>query len=193
MEQCTLGFGYLLIEERAFSMKELRGCKNAAAIVFRLEKSRTPEEIQQVVQDVQQWFPGEEHLSLRSSLATWMLNVLLPHKFPGMAFPMVGDLTEVQSMLYENIGEWVKGIEDAGIEKGIVRGFKKGFAKGEAQMLASLMARRFGSLPLGVQQEIDRADRKTIRQWASHLLQANSLEQVLNGNGRGESENARKR
>ncbi|MEE8586272.1 MAG: Rpn family recombination-promoting nuclease/putative transposase, partial [Acidobacteriota bacterium] len=70
MKECSLRFGYLLVEERAFSLDELGGRRNAAAIVFRLEKSRTPEQIRQVVEDVLDWFPGEEHQSLRHSLAT---------------------------------------------------------------------------------------------------------------------------
>lgn len=115
-------FGYLLVEERAYGAERMRGRRNAAVVVFRLENCRTPEEIRQVIEDILRWFPGEEHQSLRCSLATWMLQVLLPNRFPGIAFPMIGNLMEAKSMLAENIAEWSRNLEEKGMENGSRRG-----------------------------------------------------------------------
>ncbi len=187
MKECSWRFGYVLVEERAFSLEELRGCKNAAAIVFRLEKSRTPEQIRQVVVDVLEWFAGEEHQSLRHSLATWILDVLLPCRFPGVAFPMIGDLTEVKCMLYENIREWKRNLEDAarmsGLEAGIEKGIEQGIMQGEAQLLASMLAQKFGALPARHREEIEAADSATLLRWAGRALNAGSIDQVFDRNG----------
>ncbi len=158
--------------------------------MFRLEKSRTPEQIRQVVEDVLDWFPGEEHQSLRHSLATWMLDVLLPHRFPGVAFPMIGDLTEVKCMLYENIREWCRNQEEKGIKKGIQKGIQTGRQEGlqkgrqaEAQLLASMLAQKFGDLPARHREEIEAADSATILDWVGRVLKAGSIDQVFDGNG----------
>ncbi len=52
-----------------------------------LDPSRSLGEVEGVVQDLMQWFGGEEHQALRQDMAIWLLHVLLPSHFPGLPVP----------------------------------------------------------------------------------------------------------
>ena len=62
--------------------------KGSEGALFRLEKSRTPE------QD-----------SLRRAFTVWIKRVLLPGRLPGVHLPEVGNLLEIKTMLAESVIE----------------------------------------------------------------------------------------
>jgi len=74
-----------------------------------------------------------------------------------------------------------KGLAE-GEAKGIARGETKGEAKGEAKILALLLERRFGALPLQFRQRIFAADVGVIEDWVRRALDAPDLESVFQTN-----------
>jgi predicted transposase YdaD len=58
-------------------------------------------------------------------------------------------------------------------------GRQEGQQDGERVLLRRLLARRFGSLPEWVEQQLGAADTATLEQWGLRLLEATSLEEVF--------------
>lgn len=51
-------------------------------------------------------------------------------------------------------------------------------------MLTSILTQKFGQLPAGHREEIEKADSNAIHRWVEVALNAESIDQVFNGNGR---------
>lgn len=73
-----------------------------------------------------------------------------------------------------------KGMEK-GIEKGIEKGMEKGMAKGEQALLQRQLERRFGPMPEWARQRVEAADPAALEQMGLRLLEAQRLEDVLDG------------
>jgi hypothetical protein len=84
---------YCLLDEGRVAEGYL-GAKNLAAALFLLERSRGPEEIQGVLGALLEWLGGPERAALRRSFTTWLKQVLLPARVPGVAIPEVSELEE---------------------------------------------------------------------------------------------------
>ena len=85
---------------------ELESLRNVAAALFRLEKSRGPEDIQRILAALLEWLREPDLAELRRSFSAWLSAVLLPARVPGIAITQVADLQEVKSMLAESVMEW---------------------------------------------------------------------------------------
>ena len=59
------------------------------------------------------------------------------------------------------------------------QGEAKGEARGEARMLWTLLERRFGSLPEWALRRLEAADTAALENWGVRLIEAASLEEVL--------------
>jgi len=143
---------YCLLDEGRIAEGDL-GARNLAAALFLLERSRGPEEIQTVVAALLEWLQGPERAALRRSFTTWLKQVLLPARVPGVEVPEVSELEEVKSMLAERVVEWTQEWQKEGFERGLMTGL----AKGRAALLREL-ERRFGPLPEGVRKRVDSLD-----------------------------------
>jgi hypothetical protein len=58
----------------------MSGLKNLLAALFRLENSRSEQDIQSVVRHLLNWLNAEEQSGLRDSFTVWFNRVLLPGK-----------------------------------------------------------------------------------------------------------------
>ena len=78
-------------------------------------------------------------------------------------------------MLVENSRSWI----DQWKQQGWQEGRQEGRQEGIAQILNQLLQGRFGVLPQWAQQRLQQADADTLTLWATRVLTASTLEQVL--------------
>jgi predicted transposase/invertase (TIGR01784 family) len=153
---------YCLLDEMRMADSELESLRNLAAAMFRLEKSRGPEAMEQALAAASEWLrePGLEEL--RSSFTDWVLKVLLPSRIRGVRFSDFLDLEEVKAMLAESGLSWSDRWEQEGIEKGLQKGRQEGRQEGQEDALVKArgvllrdLERRFGSLPEEVRRRVE--------------------------------------
>ncbi len=188
---------YYLLDVQRFDVSRLKGRKNAAAALIRLENARWAEDIEKVVSDLIKWFPGSRHQALRRAFAAWLCQVLLPARFPEGEFPQIEELQEVKSMLAERVREWPREWEERGWNRGLKEGLEKGREEGrdegweeglqqgirlgEARLLEQQLRQKFGKLSKTLRDRISKADSQSLSELAERVLTAETLDQVLNG------------
>lgn len=123
---------YLLIEERALDESKSLAERNLVAALFRMEKCRKPEDIEEVVALLLEWFKDANQNELRDAFATWIRKVLLPARMPGATISESANLSlkEIKHMLAETVIEWTQQWKQEGLEKGRQEGLEKGLEKG---------------------------------------------------------------
>jgi len=168
---------YLLLDEGRYADSELAPLRNVAAALFRLENSRTPQDIERVLGALVDWLQAPQQASLRRAFTVWLKRVLLPGRMSGVDFSNLNELQEVKSMLAERVIEWTETWKEQGLEEGR----RQGIVKGEAALLQRLLERRFGPLDEAQRQRLQAADADTLLAWGDRLLTATSAEDVLQG------------
>ncbi len=63
--------------------------------------------------------------------------------------------------------------------KGIQQGMQQGIQQGEVFILKRQLRRRFGELPLALEQRLNEASIGELESWAEHILSANTLDEVF--------------
>lgn len=151
---------YLLIDEGALHEEALTTTHNLVAALFRLEHSRTPEDVRHVVELLIKWLAAPEQTTLRRAFTVWLGRVLLPARLPEVTVPAVADLQEVRSMLAERVIEWTRDWKQQGLEEGRVEGRIEGLQEGQIQSaredVLTVLEVRFGVTPLLVRTAIER-------------------------------------
>ncbi|MBF0137910.1 MAG: Rpn family recombination-promoting nuclease/putative transposase, partial [Magnetococcales bacterium] len=114
---------YLLIDEHRYLEGDLKTMQNVVAALFRLEKSRTLEDVRQVVHELDSWMKGPQLKELRRTFAHWLGQILLPRLAKHRmiiphSLPEINDLQELHTMLAETVDEWTRDWEQKGLEKG---------------------------------------------------------------------------
>ncbi len=177
MERYRPQLYYFLLDEGRFSDTELAPLKNLAAALFRLEGSRTPQDVEQVLAALVEWLKSPEQASLRRAFTVWLKRVFLPGRVPGVEFSNLNDLQEVQSMLAERVIEWTEEWKRQGMEEGL----QKGLQKGEASLLLRMLELRFGTLGESDRARVLSADSDTLLRWGERILTAATAEEVFTG------------
>ncbi|MFL6202743.1 MAG: Rpn family recombination-promoting nuclease/putative transposase [Thermoanaerobaculia bacterium] len=165
---------YCLVDEGRIAAAELEPLQNLAAALFRLEKSRGPEEIERVLGALIEWLHVPEMAELRRAFVLWLRQVLLPGRVPGAEIPQMAELEEVKAMLAERVKEWTREWEQQGFKKGLEKGRKLGLQKVRAALVHQL-EKRFGPLPEEARQRIDSLDHEAIVELSVSLSTAPSL------------------
>ena len=132
---------YVLLDEGAYTEAELAPLKNLVALVFRLENSRTPYDILQVVDRLIEWLSAQEQDSLRRAFTVWIGRVILArdkNQPEAVAFK-VAELNEVRRMLAERMKEWDRTWHE--------EGFREGMQQGMQQYVLEALAIRHGFVP----------------------------------------------
>ncbi len=162
---------YLLLSEREYSDHDLKDLNNLVAALFRLENSRDPKQLLDVVVNLLQWLsaPGQE--TLRRAFTVWFSRVLFPNRISNNKQPAIEELSEVKTMLAERVKEWNK--------ESLERGFQKGIQKGKVEALTNLLELKFGQLPKAVTDKCKGANEEQLRQWSAHILTAKTLGDVF--------------
>jgi predicted transposase YdaD len=149
-------FRYCLLDEGRIADEELAPLRNLAAALFRLEKSREPATIQQVLTSLIEWLQRPEQSSLRQAFAAWVIKVL-SSRLPGVEIPQLADLTEVKSMLAERVEEWTRQWKQEGLKEGREKGRQEGLERLRGALLRE-METRFGTVPESVRDKIAAID-----------------------------------
>jgi len=151
------------VDEGSYHDHELATLRNLTAALFRLENSRTPEDVQHVLQALIAWLQSPQQSGLRRTFTTWLKEVFLPGRMPKVKFDEIQDLQEVHSMLAERIKEWTKSWEQ----------------QGEAGLLLRLLERRFGPVDEVIRIRVRSADLQTLLTWGERILTAQTIEEVF--------------
>lgn len=109
---------YILLDAQRMADGKLQ-LQNVAAAVIRLEQSRAPQEVRLVVEALLDWLQGAEEAELKRAFASWLGQVLLPARMPGLEIPEVLDLKEVKSMLAENALTWTEAWKQEGRQEAL--------------------------------------------------------------------------
>jgi len=167
---------YLLIDEGRYAASELAPLRNLVAALFRLENSRSDGEVLAVVRSLLEWLTRPEQASLRRAFVVWINRVIL-RRSPGGSMKGAEDLQVMGTLIEARMDEW----EQNWLRQGLERGLEEGLRKGEAQLLHRLLLRRFGALPDWVEARLQEASPAQLERWADRLLEARSLESLLDG------------
>ena len=171
LEQYRPRLRYCLLDEAQIADSELESLRNLVAALFRLEKSRGPEDIQRILTALIEWLQEPGLAELRRSFTAWLVGVLLPGRVPGITIPQVANLQEVRSMLAERVVEWTQQWKDEGLEEGR----REGLEKFRAVILRDLES-RFGPLPEEVRLRIEGID--SIEELAELSLRAGAASSI---------------
>jgi len=170
---------YLLLDEGSYHDHELASLRNLTAALFRLENSRTPEDVQQVLRALIVWLQSPQQSNLRRAFTIWLKRVFLPGRMPEVAFDEIQDLQEVTNMLSERVKDWTKNWEQQGIEKGLQKGLQEGLQKGKMDLLLRLLEWRFGAVSETISARVKQADSPTLELWSKRMLTAQTIEEVF--------------
>jgi hypothetical protein len=154
MERYRPRLRYCLLDEMRMVDSELESLRNLAAGLFRLEKSRGPQDLQRVLAALTEWLrePGLEEL--RRSFALYLVKSLLPARVPGIEIPEATDLQEVKSMLAESAMDWTQQWKQEGLQEGLEEGLQRALAEVRAVLVREL-EKRFGPLPEQVRRRVE--------------------------------------
>jgi hypothetical protein len=166
---------YFLLDEGCYADSELVPLRNLAAALFRMENSRTPQDVEQVLAALVTWLQAPGQTSLRRAFTVWLKRVFLPGKMPGVELGSINDLQEVQSMLAERVTEWTEEWKRQGRQEGRLEGRQEG----EAALLLRQLELRFGPLDETTGARVRRADADTLLKWGERVLMATSLDDVF--------------
>jgi predicted transposase YdaD len=183
LERYRPSLRYLLIDEGRYAESDLAPLRNLAAALFRLENSRTPQDVEKVLEALVEWLKTPEQTSLRRAFTHWLKRVFLKGRMPGVSFENLTELHEVKNMLEQQViewtEEWFKQGEAKGEAKGEARGRQKGHQEGEAALLQRLLERRYGPLNESQRLRLQTADADTLLRWGERIFQAASVDEVL--------------
>lgn len=179
LEAYRPGFSYLLLDEGQYADDPLPATRNLVSGLFSLENSRSPHDVQAVLEHLISWLSTPEQTELRRNFTVWLKRVLLPARMDGINFDQLNDLQEVNAMLAERVKNWDKEPFEKGMEKGLEQGLEKGRLDAELTTLTRQLTRRFGPLDEAVQQRLKQASHQQLEQWLDNILDAKTLDEVF--------------
>ena len=188
-------FQYALLEERLYTAAELAPLQNLVAAVVRLENSRAPADVREVLEALLAWLQAPEDDSLRRAFTVWLRRVLLPARLPHVAIPDMQDLTEVHTMLAERVLEWTEQWKQQGLREGRREGLREGRREGRREghregrqqgqleearaLLVEAIRSRFGRVPRDMATALRRTEsRETLHTLLRQLIAGATLEAV---------------
>ena len=167
---------YLLLAEREYKDdQELRDLNNLVAALFRLESSKDPQQLLDVVILLLQWLAGPEQDTLRRAFTVWFSRVLFPNRIAETHKPSIEELDEVKTMLAERVKEWNK----ESMQRGIQKGMQKGMQKGALNLLSRLLETKFGPIGPEVMKRLEQADEQQLLNWSERILTAGNLSDIF--------------
>ena len=165
----------MLLDEGAYRDEDLKPLKNLVSALFRLENSRDPERIREVVTALLDWLAAPEQASLRRAFTVWFNRVFFPSRGKEMIPPEFEELTEVRAMLAETVAEW----KEEWKREGLKEGRQEGRQEGEVNILLKLIELKFGQISLKNRKMIQSADSETLLRWGKQILTANKMDEIF--------------
>jgi len=142
-------------------------CSDLVAALFRLENSRSPEHLLEVVTTLLHWLSDEKQDTLRRAFTVRFRRVLFPSHFDAEHQPAIEDLGEVKNMLSERVKEWNR------------ESMERGMQQGALQLLIGMLEKKFGELPADVVVKLNQADEEQIVLWSERILTAKTLAEMF--------------
>ena len=137
---------YCVVDERHLREDDLPS-GNVMTAVVRLEQSRSPADLERVLEALASWLRGPDDNELRRAFVDWV-RLLAERLVPaGSAVPRVATLEELRMSLEERVAEWPKQWMREGMEKGIQQGMERGLGQGieqQRELLRRQATLRFG-------------------------------------------------
>ncbi len=182
---------YFLIDEGRIPEEELTANNGPAAMLLRLERVKTHEEMLPIVEALILRLQDRKYHSLRRAFTIWINRVAQRAGIIGEG-EALSSLQEVQTMLMERAAQWkgeyiqqgvIMGRREGmteGISIGEARGEARGESKGVRLALCDLLESRFGMLPETVSSSVNEiTDTRKLLSLNRSALQAASLEAFL--------------
>jgi hypothetical protein len=169
---------YYLQDMGAFPKDELARRASLVALLFRLEQRHSPEEIQELLDEVIGWFRQHEGYGrLRRLFAE-----LVREAFAGQGVKLSGsdNLLEMKTMLATQFEAWKQQWLAEGEARGEAKGEAKGRTEGKAEALLCLLVERFGAVAPSWQKRIRGAKLATLERWFKRAIVAPDLPSVFN-------------
>jgi predicted transposase/invertase (TIGR01784 family) len=173
-------FKYRLIDQGSYDVQELASRDNLAALLFWLEKTPEPADLQRGVARLVEALSGPDDGELRSAFAAWLQIVRLPGK--GLTeedIPEVLGLEEFRTMLEKRVEEWSQTLLERGRQEGRREGRHEGEKRGEAKVLLHLLEVKFGAVDDRTRSRVQAAGPKRLLQWAERVVTADTLSDVF--------------
>lgn len=175
----SLGWtSYLLIDALREPLEDVEP-ENLVRLLFELERSRTPEEIDRHAGLLAQVLVGPEDGDLRRAFTAFLAQSLIPGRFPGAVIPALHDLEEIRPMLRETVTEWTYQWLEEGRARGIEEGRRLGHQEGEATLFLRLLEKRFGPVDARLRSRIESARSEQLEAWSDLLIAARSLDEIF--------------
>ncbi len=174
-------FTFFLLEEAAYSDETLKPLKNVVSALFRLETSRDPEVILEIVSSLSEWLSAPAQASLRRAFTVWFNRVFFPsrRRKEEQEPPEIQELTEVRTMLAETVAEWKEEWKREGWQEGREEGREEGRQQWGSNILLKQLELKFGKLKLKDRERVEAADSQTLLKWSEKILTAASVEKVF--------------
>jgi len=176
---------YHLVDEARLKLHPMAEMRNLAEALFRLERSRTPADIAQVLGALGSVLQGENMQPLRRTITLWV-RMLLRRKAPKanmQEIESINDLLEANAMLEQTIERWFDEATQKGLQQGLQQGLQKGRQEGRQEGLAKAVALqvqlRFGTVPAWAQARLDEATEAQLIAWTGAILTATSLPELF--------------
>jgi hypothetical protein len=159
---------YHLLDLGAFPQDELARRSSLVALLFRLERQHSPEELNELLDQVISWFQQHDGYERLQRLFTELIREALARhrvKLSGS-----GNSLEMNSM---------KSMLTIDFEGSRQRWLAEGVAKGKADALISLLEGRFGTVAPSRQKRIHGARLVTLERWFKRAIVARDLRSVF--------------
>lgn len=172
---------YFLIDQQRLDPVQLARQHGLLSALFRFELAGLPDVLPEVLATLTAWASGEERQSLRRDVAEWIRHIVRRE---------TGDADFIDALLDQRGDEmgarkfatWEAAIEDRGLQKGIQQGMQQGVQQGLPLLrrgLRSVLALRFGALPVEIDAIIDRAGYQALERWFERADSSASLADVF--------------
>jgi hypothetical protein len=168
---------YHLIDEARLKLHAVPQVRNLAEALFRLERSRTPRDIVQVLEMLSELLRGEGMQPLRRTISVWV-RMQLRRRAPSAnieEIDRIEDLLEGHAMLEQTIERWFDEATLKGVRQGVQQGIQQGYVKA----LSLQLRLRFGALPAWAEERLAQASEEELLGWMGALLSATTLEDLM--------------
>ncbi len=163
-------FRYVVLDVNRYKPEELRPVEDVTSGVFLMEQAEDLTELQTALDELEDVVddPG-----LAEDIASLVSDLAIKLELSAEEIPRVRTFEEARMSLLQRAEKWT--------QQWMAEGEAKGQRLGMARTLKNLIQRRFGDLPAGIVDRIDRAEVDTIERWSYRVLDATSLEDVFRG------------
>ena len=170
---------YILVDQAALLRQGRLLPQNLATVLFRLEHSRSIEEIAELLHTLRQVVKGPEHEELERSFSAYIRHLVLMRAQPAEPVRETYSLQELSMMISEKPGLWARQWKKEGVEEGRQEGRQEGLRAGRTTVLKRLLLQKFGHVPDQALHRIEAADAAELEAWTLRILDAERIDDIF--------------